>query len=143
MAGGGIGGAAFALALEQACKISSVLSLPSIKVFERDPSISTQENLGWSFGLKSEDGSGGLQARARFCSALFLALHHEIPKCYQRFSRAHAQYLQNLAVHHAHPLGSSQAQLLFAISAGWQVQFDDVDVCCSDVLVSGIALRHP
>lgn len=64
VAGGGIGGAAFALALEQACKLSSVLPMPSIKVFERDPSISTQENLGWSFGLKSDGGSGGLQVQA-------------------------------------------------------------------------------
>ena len=64
ISGGGIGGSAFALALEQACKLSNIVPRPSIKVFERDPSISTQENLGWSFGLKSEEGSGGLQVHA-------------------------------------------------------------------------------
>ncbi|KAK9839942.1 hypothetical protein WJX74_000847 [Apatococcus lobatus] len=61
ISGGGIGGSAFALALEQACKLSNILPRPTIKIFERDPSISTQENLGWSFGLKAEGGSGGLQ----------------------------------------------------------------------------------
>ena len=61
IAGGGIAGAAFALALEQACKLNGTSPMPSIEVFERDASVSTQENLGWSFGLMSEKGSGGLQ----------------------------------------------------------------------------------
>ncbi|KAK9864789.1 hypothetical protein WJX84_005645 [Apatococcus fuscideae] len=62
IAGGGIAGAAFALALEQACKLNGISPMPSIEVFERDTTVATQENLGWSFGLMSEGGTGGLQA---------------------------------------------------------------------------------
>ena len=60
-------GSAFALALEQACRLSDIAPMPSIQDVERDASMSTQENLGWSFGLMTEGGAGGLQVPSHSC----------------------------------------------------------------------------
>jgi 2-polyprenyl-6-methoxyphenol hydroxylase-like FAD-dependent oxidoreductase len=63
ISGAGVGGTAFALALEQACKARGISPMPIIKIFERDASPSARENLGYSFSLKQEgrSGPGGLQ----------------------------------------------------------------------------------
>ena len=63
ISGAGIGGAAFALALEQACKARGISPMPVIKIFERDESPSAREDLGYSFTLDSEGNNGGLTVR--------------------------------------------------------------------------------
>jgi len=65
VSGGGIGGTAFALALEHACKARGITPMPVITIFERDATPTEREKLGYSFSLMQdgETGPGGLQAR--------------------------------------------------------------------------------
>ena len=51
ISGAGIGGSAFALCLEQACKMRGINPMPIISIYERDTSPSDRENLGYSFSV--------------------------------------------------------------------------------------------
>ena len=63
IAGAGIGGTCLAVALEKACKDSSISPLPKIELFERDASSSARQGVGYSFNLRDhqDTGSGGLK----------------------------------------------------------------------------------
>ena len=51
ISGAGIGGSAFALCLEQACKMRGINPMPIISIYERDANPSDRENLGYSFSV--------------------------------------------------------------------------------------------
>ncbi len=60
VAGAGIAGTAFALALEQACRLHRISPMPVIQLFERDASATARAGLGYSFSLRDDSGLGGL-----------------------------------------------------------------------------------
>ncbi len=64
VAGAGIAGTAFALALRQACVARGISPMPVIRIFEREASPTARENLGYAFSLMQDGktGPGGLQA---------------------------------------------------------------------------------
>lgn len=62
ISGAGVGGTAFVLALEQACKSRGISPMPIIKLFERDNSPFARENLGYSFSIRE-----GLPVRITCC----------------------------------------------------------------------------
>ncbi len=68
VAGAGLGGLAFALALLQFSKQQRVHPLPHIHVFERDASPDARAGFGYSLGVRSD--SGGLQVHipVEFCN---------------------------------------------------------------------------
>ncbi len=59
VAGAGLGGLAFALALLKFCKEHQVHPLPHIHIFERDSTPDARAGFGYSLGVRSD--SGGLQ----------------------------------------------------------------------------------
>ncbi|DBA73235.1 TPA: hypothetical protein ACH3X1_011298 [Trebouxia sp. C0004] len=76
IAGAGLGGLAFALALLQFCKERQVHPLPHIHVFERDSSPDARAGFGYSLGVRSD--SGGLQVLHRL-GVLDDLLQHQEP----------------------------------------------------------------
>ncbi len=64
VAGAGIAGTAFALALEQACRLHRISPMPVIQLFERDASATARAGLGYSLSLRNDSGLAGLTVGA-------------------------------------------------------------------------------
>lgn len=61
VAGAGIAGTAFALALEQACDAKGIIPKPTITIYERDSDPSARGSLGYAFSIVDQGhGAGGL-----------------------------------------------------------------------------------
>ena len=61
IAGAGLGGLAFGLALLRLCEKQQVHPLPRIHIFERDASPDARAGFGYTLGVRSD--SGGLQVQ--------------------------------------------------------------------------------
>ncbi|KAK9837382.1 hypothetical protein WJX84_006687 [Apatococcus fuscideae] len=87
IAGAGIGGTCLAVALEKACKDSSISPLPKIELFERDASSSARQGVGYSFNLRDhqDTGSGGLKV----LKDLELGIFEELAQCQEPGNTMH------------------------------------------------------